>query len=494
MTQDTRRGLATAALLGALAFLFMVLCVAITNAQSPSNTCNNGDVLVVNTGGSKNNQCIPPNAQPAGTGSTMIVANASVTGTTVNKFAKLTGAPSTAVVSSNGDTDGAIGIVTSGAGTTGSATITILGQASCVFDGATTAGDYVTIAATGGGCHDAGATYPTGSTVYGRVLSTNGGAGTYVTELMTPDITGSAATSGNGKSKPGGSDTNVQFNDSNAFNGVSQFTWNKTTQVLTLGGSGAAHGSLKLLRNTGGNQMTLGWNGFAQTVSTDEELDIGGGGETYFYAGGSVRWRFSSDGTFLPYGSDGGFSIGANGGGGKRVNRIHLAGPIVYGGGGTTTSTPNVTQGSGTINTGGEVRDLLYKSTLTQANFSAAATTADATVATLPSKTLIIGIWADVTQVFSGGAVATATMTCGKTAGGNEYLVSFDVKSATITRGLVDGDLGTSINRANAVQGGDLPSFTGTTAVQCRMTTTGANTNALTQGSITYYLRTLTLP
>ncbi len=199
--------------------ILITLILGVTEIKAQSNTCNNGDALVVNTGGNKNNQCIPLNQQPAGTGTTMLIANAGVTGTTLNKFAKLTGAPSTAVISSNGDTENAIGIVTAGAGTTGMATITIMGQVSCVFDGATTANDYVTIAATGGGCHSAGATYPTGTTVYGKVFSTNGGAGTYVMELMTPDITGSAATSGNGKNKPGTPANSYQYNSSNVFTG-----------------------------------------------------------------------------------------------------------------------------------------------------------------------------------------------------------------------------------------------------------------------------------
>jgi hypothetical protein len=158
---------------------------------------------------------------------------------------------------------------------------------------------------------------------------------------------------------------------------------------------------------------------------------------------------------------------------------------------------PAITSGSGTgINPldRGSVRTLVSKVTISRTPFSAAATTADVTIATLPAKTQLHGIWAELTQVFSGGSVSAATMVCGKTAGGNEYLVSFDVKSATLQRGLVDGDLGTSINRANAVQGGDMPSWSSTTAVRCRLTTTGANTSALTQGSITFYLKTTQLP
>ncbi len=83
------------------------------------------------------------------------IANASATGTTMNLLAKLTGAPSTAVKTATTDTGGIIGIVTGNAGTSGNAQVAMDGQAACTFDGATTAGDFVTISSTNDGyCHD----------------------------------------------------------------------------------------------------------------------------------------------------------------------------------------------------------------------------------------------------------------------------------------------------------------------------------------------------
>jgi len=141
-----------------------------------------------------------PNNGPSsgGGGGTLTIANASSTGTTVNTLTKLTGAPSTAVIAATTDTGGVIGITNSGAGTTGTATIAISGQSTCVFDGATTAGDYVQISSTtGGNCHDTGAaTYPTSGQVVGRVLSTNGGGGTYALDLFPSEI--KAASAGGG--------------------------------------------------------------------------------------------------------------------------------------------------------------------------------------------------------------------------------------------------------------------------------------------------------
>ncbi len=111
-------------------------------------------------------------------------ANEAGTGTTLNKLAKLTGAPSTAILADTSDTSGIVGIVISGAGTTGNADVAVFGKATCVFDSATTAGHYViNDTSTAGDCMDGGATYPTSGQVIGVVTSTNGGAGTYEVDL-----------------------------------------------------------------------------------------------------------------------------------------------------------------------------------------------------------------------------------------------------------------------------------------------------------------------
>jgi hypothetical protein len=81
-----------------------------------------------------------------------------------------------------------LGVVQSGAGTTGNARIATKGTATCDFDGATTAGHYVTISTvTAGKCADAGTERPTNAQVLGYVTSTNGGPGAY-TVLLEPDM------------------------------------------------------------------------------------------------------------------------------------------------------------------------------------------------------------------------------------------------------------------------------------------------------------------
>lgn len=132
---------------------------------------------------------------------TITLANASSTGTTVNKLAKVN-SDGTAVITATNDTTAALGPVVSGAGTTGSAVIQLIGSASCVFDGATTAGDFVGISSgTAGDCTDVGSTFPSLVSVLGYVTSTNGGAGTYTVIFNTPDIMNSTNLKGGNPGK-----------------------------------------------------------------------------------------------------------------------------------------------------------------------------------------------------------------------------------------------------------------------------------------------------
>jgi hypothetical protein len=120
---------------------------------------------------------------------TFEICNDSTTGTSLNFLAKLNGAnPSCAVKLATTDVSSAMGVVSGGSGTSGNAVIAYRGYASCSFDGATSAGDYVQISSTNAGdCHDTGSTYPSSGQVLGRVLSTNAAAGTYTT-LLGPEV------------------------------------------------------------------------------------------------------------------------------------------------------------------------------------------------------------------------------------------------------------------------------------------------------------------
>jgi hypothetical protein len=154
--------------------------------------------------------------------------NQSPTGTTLNKLAKIVGDPLTAEILATSDTNVGFGVVVAGAGNTGTASIAYAGLADCVFDGATTAGDYVIASVTtGGDCHDVAFSsgYPTGVTVFGIVQTTNGGAGTYSVNLFGPDTAPASA-------GPGGKGTAVQINGAGSKNNLNL---NSTTPAAAAG-------------------------------------------------------------------------------------------------------------------------------------------------------------------------------------------------------------------------------------------------------------------
>lgn len=118
------------------------------------------------------------------------IANDTGTGTVANKLVRYTGAPSKVIIASAGDLDGIVGICIFGCGTSGNAVIVTSGTANCIFENATTAGNYV-IPGTGtaGDCRDAGTSTALpvstqGVQLVGIVLSTNVGAGTYTIQLL----------------------------------------------------------------------------------------------------------------------------------------------------------------------------------------------------------------------------------------------------------------------------------------------------------------------
>lgn len=162
-------------------------------ASAPSASQNIGRVLSTNaSGGTYNVMLYGPDIQTNAT--TVSIANAASTGTTLRKLAKLVGVPSKVVTPATTDMRGVVGITIANAGTTGTASVQTNGISSCVFDGATTAGDYVQISnSAAGDCSDSGANWPTSGQVVGRVLSTNVAGGTYSMLLFSGGIQGAYA-------------------------------------------------------------------------------------------------------------------------------------------------------------------------------------------------------------------------------------------------------------------------------------------------------------
>ncbi len=88
---------------------------------------------------------------------------------------------------------GIVGIASATASAGSPLAVSAYGTAACVFDGPTTAGDYIQASASvAGNCHDAGPIYPASNQILGFVLSTNGSAGTNPVFLFGVEIRGGA--------------------------------------------------------------------------------------------------------------------------------------------------------------------------------------------------------------------------------------------------------------------------------------------------------------
>jgi len=100
--------------------------------------------------------------------------NDATSGTTLSSLAIYNSSGTGVQTASTASTDGVLGIVSGGAGTSGKAILTWAGLATCNFDGGTpAAGNYVVASTTQAGkCHDTGSPIrPTGVQVIGRVES-----------------------------------------------------------------------------------------------------------------------------------------------------------------------------------------------------------------------------------------------------------------------------------------------------------------------------------
>jgi len=110
------------------------------------------------------------------------------------------------------------------------------------------------------GAADAGSTtytLPAADGTSGQVLSTNGSA------------TLSWATAGGGGT-PGGSTTQVQFNDAGSFGGDADFTWNKTTNTLTIAGINFGRGGGAVAANT-----AIGYQSINGTATGNSNTAVG---------------------------------------------------------------------------------------------------------------------------------------------------------------------------------------------------------------------------
>jgi hypothetical protein len=140
------------------------------------------------------------------------------------------------------------------------------------------------------------------------------------------------------------------------------------------------------------------------------------------------------------------------------------------------------------------LRHFVNKVTVINTALTAAGQT-DLTLLTTPVNSRIVRVVADVTQVFTGGALSAVTITVGNTAGGNQYLLSNSVLTATNTWGDVVAEMGAGVVSATLADFGTVATgVPGALTVQTRFTCTGANCNAATQGSVTFYIEYVVYP
>ncbi len=152
-----------------------------------------------------------------------------------------------------------------------------------------------------------------------------------------------------------------------------------------------------------------------------------------------------------------------------------------------------------TLNYNGSVRGGVYVGTADYTQCVSAATDCDVTVATLPAKTFVNRVIAELTVPYALGA-AVLTGTLGRTAGGAEFLATFDADAAVALFGDADAELGSEMTAgARIANGATIPGvlahWTNTTPLVYRLHSGSTNlgtgsATSLTAGSITFYFWT----
>lgn len=300
------------------------------------------------------------------------------------------------------------GLVIGGAtGTTaGNTQLARAGQATCIFDGNTTIGDYVQISSTvAGDCLDAGSAYPSSGAVIGTVVTANSGGagGTAVVSLYSPGVTGgsaytlpTASTSVLGGVKVDGTSVTIASGVISASAGFTPLTLDFTTSVAASG-----------ISCTGTNPYTC--TGFPTGSHICSVYTISGGS-----GGGSGAVEASGTNAF--------------GGGGGSSGITNFVGPIPcsYLGGGST-ATVTVTVGAG--GAGGTAQ---------------AGTSANGNAGTAGSQTTVAGGTGYATILSPGGGGGAGGTTTTGTGGTGSFQPSFWLLSA--------GSAGTATT-GNPVQG-----------------------------------------
>jgi len=152
------------------------------------------------------------------------------------------------------------------------------------------------------------------------------------------------------------------------------------------------------------------------------------------------------------------------------------------------------TAGSGTGITASSTnygRHVVHKITVGFAAMDVASTTESIILWTLPAKTRVLRVIADVTSEFLGGIISAVTLKTGVTEGGEQLLLSGNVLTTPITLGALQAQLGVDLLGGTSFS---TDVFWSGTVVRGSFTSVGANLSELTQGSVTFYIECCTYP
>lgn len=117
-----------------------------------------------------------------------------------------------------------------------------------------------------------------------------------------------------------------------------------------------------------------------------------------------------------------------------------------------------------------------------------AVTTGNISAFTLPAKTVVENMYVVITGAAAGPA--TVTVSCGRT--GATYIDYITAQNAKAAANTVYGD--GAAERGTNLTGSDLPSYTGTTTVNCQFISSGANLSTVTGSSGRVIVKTATVP
>lgn len=161
--------------------------------------------------------------------------------------------------------------------------------------------------------------------------------------------------------------------------------------------------------------------------------------------------------------------------------------------GATKVGTPPTGTGISTLETG-VMPTICHKVRVDFNACTAAATTQDMTLWTAPAGFIVERVLAKVNTVFAGAAITDVDVTVGSSAGGAEYLASFDVDTAAVLAGDVIAEVGAGLTDATRADVKVTANAFVATTIQCRFTSVGANLSAMTSGQVDIWIIGKQLP